>query len=189
MWSEEEARQLRALKLDPVQDPPEKLVPLVEHFKSGRSTFAVTEGNGPVQVSKGLARKVNDLAAQGMLDWVLNRREPNLSPINETSELKSWIRDHLREASRTVEAYKQELAWQIETVETALGQCNKATVFTDHYGLTEEKIIDSMRSHDHQLTALDEEFHRSLSKGNEDVERAKELAKEIGHRLDNWLAI
>lgn len=73
-WNSEEAKRLKALRLDPVQNPPEKLTRLVNYFKSpGASIFGVTEGGSDFHVSKGLARKVRDLTGDGRLDWVLKR--------------------------------------------------------------------------------------------------------------------
>ena len=61
--------------MDPIRNTPGKLRPLVEHFlKPGASVFAVTEGDGPIRVSKALARKVRDLTSKGELRWVLEDR-------------------------------------------------------------------------------------------------------------------
>ena len=61
-WNSEEVKELRKLRLDPIRNTPDKLRSLVEHFlKPGASVFSVTEGKGPVRVSKTLARKVRDL--------------------------------------------------------------------------------------------------------------------------------
>ena len=61
-WNTEEVKKLRRLRLDPIRNTPDRLRSLVEHFlKPGASVFAVTEGDGPVRVSKTLARKVRDL--------------------------------------------------------------------------------------------------------------------------------
>ena len=71
-WTREEVRELKRLRLDPVRNTPAKFRLLVEHFlKPGASVFAVTEGEGPVRVSKALARKVRDLTLGGALDWVV----------------------------------------------------------------------------------------------------------------------
>jgi hypothetical protein len=70
-WSKEEINKLRELSIDPVQNDPEKLIRLIKHFLSGRSKFAVTEGSGPVKVSKGLATKVQNLCWDGKLNWLV----------------------------------------------------------------------------------------------------------------------
>ena len=71
-WTREETTELRRLRLDPIRNTPAKLRLLVEHFlKPEASVFAVTEGDGPVRVSKALARKVRDLTLNGALGWVV----------------------------------------------------------------------------------------------------------------------
>ena len=71
-WTREEVRELRRLRLDPIRNTPAKLRLLVAHFlKPEASVFAVTEGDGPVRVSKALARKVRDLTLEGALGWVV----------------------------------------------------------------------------------------------------------------------
>ena len=73
-WSADQVRRLKTLRLDPVQNSPGKLLPLVRHFKGPKpSIFAVTEGSGEDHVSSGLARKVRDLVSKGELDWLLDR--------------------------------------------------------------------------------------------------------------------
>jgi len=71
-WTREEVRELKKLRLDPIRNTPAKLRLLVAHFlKPEASVFAVTEGDGPVRVSKALARKVRDLTMEGALGWVV----------------------------------------------------------------------------------------------------------------------
>ena len=58
--------------LDPIQNTPDKRRSLVAHLlEPGASVFAVNEGDGPVKVSKALARKVRDLTLKGALGWVV----------------------------------------------------------------------------------------------------------------------
>ena len=74
-WNREEVKELKRLRLDPLRNTPDELRPLVEHFlKPGSSVFAVAEGDGPVRVSKALARKVRDLTSKGALGWVVEDR-------------------------------------------------------------------------------------------------------------------
>ena len=71
-WTREEVTELKRLRLDPIRNTPAKFRSLVAHFlKPGASVFAVTEGEGPVKVSKALARKVRDLTLGRALDWVV----------------------------------------------------------------------------------------------------------------------
>ena len=66
-WTREEVRELRRLRLDPIRNTPDKLRPLVAHFlKPEASVFAVTEDDGPVRVSKALARKSMQTCWQGV---------------------------------------------------------------------------------------------------------------------------
>lgn len=74
-WSEDEEKKLKGTRLSPRRNTPEKLGTLVRHFMNNGTIWAVTEGDGPVRVSKGLARKVNRLIRSGDLRWVLDRSE------------------------------------------------------------------------------------------------------------------
>ena len=83
----EEVRELKKLRLDPIRNTPAKLRLLVAHFlKPGASVFAVTEGDGPVRVSKALARKVRDLTLEGALGWVVEDglRKEGDDPLGES---------------------------------------------------------------------------------------------------------
>lgn len=99
IWTQEEAQRLRELRLDPVQDPPGKLIPLVNHFYSGGSIFAVTGGKGAVQVSRDLARKVLRLCQNGELKWlleeahdeaVMQHSQPGVLSTDEGAKSKEW---------------------------------------------------------------------------------------------------
>ena len=70
-WTSEEIKELKKLSLDGQRSYPEKMYALVHHFSENRSVWRVTQGDGPVRVSVGLARKVRDLVRDGKLDWVL----------------------------------------------------------------------------------------------------------------------
>ena len=70
-WTDEKEHKLRSLHLSPQRNPPVNLRQLASHFSEGGSIFGVTEGDRPVSVSKGLARKVKQLTINGELDWLL----------------------------------------------------------------------------------------------------------------------
>ena len=90
-WNSEEVKELRRLRLDPIRNTPARLRLLVAHFlKPEASVFAVTEGDGPVRVSKALARKVRDLTLEGALGWVVE------------DGLRKEGKDHLREPWATL---------------------------------------------------------------------------------------
>ena len=76
-WSEEEKVRLKALRLDPARRDREELTSLASHFKSGGSTYSVTDTGKPMSASQGLARKIKALTDNGALDWVLDTREPS----------------------------------------------------------------------------------------------------------------
>ena len=82
-WTPEEQRLLKSLRLDPIRNDREKLIALVEHFQKGGGIWTVSEaGTGPVLVSRGLARKVRNLARDHKLDWLLTAGA-NLIDISE----------------------------------------------------------------------------------------------------------
>ncbi|MFC1944494.1 hypothetical protein ACFLX5_03245 [Chloroflexota bacterium] len=72
-WTNDEVEKLRGLHLSPEKNLRSKLVTLVRHFQKNGTVFAVTDGCGPINVSKGLANKVRNLTRDCKLDWVLNR--------------------------------------------------------------------------------------------------------------------
>ena len=80
IWTEAERKKLRALGSDPVRSSREKLIALREHFKKGRSVWAVTEGQKVPEASCSgdLARKVGKLTLEGKLDWI--QREAQTTP-------------------------------------------------------------------------------------------------------------
>jgi len=120
-WTREEVRELKRLRLDPIRNTPAKLRPLVEHFlKPGASVFAVTEGEGPVRVSKALARKVRDLTSGGALDWVVGegpRKEDG--PSGEPWAILLWR--YPGEFVAAVAAYQGELEFEVQAKEIASG--------------------------------------------------------------------
>ena len=71
-WTPEEINMLKSTHIDPVKSDREKLIALVNYFKKGGGIFSVSEGGtGPVNVSRGLGRKVRDLTRDHKLDWLL----------------------------------------------------------------------------------------------------------------------
>ena len=72
-WNSDQKRRLKELHIDPVKTPPERLKKIVDYFrKPGASVFEITEGNGPLRVSKELARKIRKYVEEGKLDWVMD---------------------------------------------------------------------------------------------------------------------
>jgi len=125
-WNREEVRELRRLRLGPIRNAPAKLRSLVEYFlKPGASVFAVTEGDGPVRVSKALARKVRDLTLKGALGWVV---EDTVRKEGEDHLGEPWVTLLWRypaEFAAAVAAYQGELEFEVQAKEIAGG--NRAT--------------------------------------------------------------
>ncbi len=72
-WTADEEKRLKELRLSPRRNAPEKLQTLVQHLMNNGTVWAVTEGDGPLKVSKDLARIVSHLTKSGDLAWVLDR--------------------------------------------------------------------------------------------------------------------
>jgi hypothetical protein len=76
-WTREEVRELKKLRLDPIRNTPARLRLLVAHFlKPEASVFAVTEGDGPVRVSKaqeGAGPDAGRIAWLGSRGWTSER--------------------------------------------------------------------------------------------------------------------
>ena len=112
--------------MDPIRNTPAKFRLLVAHFlKPGASVFAVTEGDGPVRVSKALARKVRDLTLKGALGWVVENavRKEGEDHLGEPWTTLLWR--YPAEFASAVAAYQAELEFEVQTKEIATG--NRAT--------------------------------------------------------------
>ena len=121
-WTREEVKELRRLRLDPIRNTPAKLRLLVAHFlKPGASVFALTEGDGPVRVSKALARKVRDLTSKGEMGWVVEDRlrEEGDDPFGQPWATLLW--HYPKEFAAAVAAYQAELEFEIQAKEIARG--------------------------------------------------------------------
>jgi hypothetical protein len=142
-WNSEEVKELRRLRLDPIQNTPDKIRLLVEHFlKPGASVFAVTEGDGPVRVSKTLARKVRDLTSKGEMGWVLEDRprEEGDDPFGQPWVTLLW--NYPKEFAAAVAAYQSELEFEVQAKEIASGD---RVTFTRQATRYEQDHIPSWR--------------------------------------------
>ena len=122
-WSQEEVRELKRLRLDPIRNTPAKFRLLVEHFlKPGASVFAVTEGDGPVRVSKTLARKVRDLTSKGEMGWVVEDRllKEGEDPFGQPWVTLLW--SYPKEFAAAIAAYQGELEFEVQAKEIADGR-------------------------------------------------------------------
>ena len=95
MWSEDEEKQLKTLTLSPHVNTPERLRTLVQHFMNSGTVWGVTEGDGPLSVSKVLARKISRLTRSGELAWVLDRSAP--PPTAQVQTAENELGPHQRE--------------------------------------------------------------------------------------------
>ena len=84
------------LRLSPRKNAPDKLLKLIHHFVDNGTVWAVTEGVGPLRVSKELAKKVKTLTLSGQLAWVLDRSAP-LPSERQTSTREKELGPHERE--------------------------------------------------------------------------------------------
>jgi len=185
-WTREEVRELRRLRLDPIRNTPAKLRLLVAHFlKPEASVFAVTEGDGPVRVSKALARKVRDLTLEGALGWVVEDR------------LRKEGEDHLGEPWATllwrypaefaaVAAYQGELEFEVQAKEIASGNRATFTRQATRYGPGNRPFVEAIFNRDAKLRDLRRGHRAALESG--DATTARSIGKQIGELLDGWVS-
>ena len=183
-WSKADALHLKHLHLDPIQNTPDRLKSLVDHFKTpGASVFQVTEGVGPANVSKTLARKIRTLVGEGSLDWVLDQ---NLTPgsTNSPGVLDELMWQYPVEFACAAEAYKNELEFRIQVAEIVEGK--RATVSR---GLQESSpwlrpFISSLMS-GKEIMECSGLFDRAI--GNARIKEARQIGSKIGVLLDQAL--
>ena len=186
-WSNEDKLRLKKLHIDPVRSPPERLKEMVNYFrKPGASVFAITEGDGPLQVSKSLARKVRDYQAEGALDWVMGQK-PGRSDQQFNSEWREWLLSNSAEFAQAVEAYGQELSRQIRSAEIHLGLRATFTPSRVRYGPKHQPFIESIFSRDPDLADVKKALESAISQG--DIDTAKMLSKKVGEGLASRISI
>lgn len=186
-WTDEQKRMLRDIHICPVRNPPGKLKKMVDHFrKPGASVFAITEGNGPLNVSTHLARKVRDCEAKGSLDWMLDETTGRIDQRYD-AEWRNWLLSHAAEFSLAVEAYMQKLARQVQSAEIHLGLRSGAMAPKISYGPLHRPYVESIFSRDLLLSDVRRKFESALGEG--DVDAAGELRVRIGAALVSRIAI
>jgi|TARA_B100000315_G_scaffold36849_1_gene31452 hypothetical protein len=186
-WTQEEVRGLKKLRLDPIRNTPGKLRPLVEHFlKPGSSVFAVTEGDGPVRVSKALARKVRDLTSKGELGWVLEDRlrEEGYDPFGQPWVTLLWR--YPKEFAAAVAAYQAELEFEMQAKEIAGGDRVSFTRQATRYGPEHKPFVEAIFNRDAGLRDLRRSHRAALD--SDDVETARSISIQIGESLDGWVS-
>ena len=171
-WNREEVRELRRLRLDPIRNAPTKLRSLVEHFlKPGASVFVVTEGDGPVRVSKALARKVRDLTLKGALGWVVEARlrKEGEDPFGEPWTTLLWR--YPAEFAAAVADYQGELEFEVQA---------------NRYGPDHRPFVEAIFNRDAKLRDLRRGQRAALESG--DAATAWSIGMQIGESLDGWVS-
>ncbi|MCH7552521.1 MAG: hypothetical protein IIC82_00780 [Chloroflexi bacterium] len=186
-WNSDQKRRLKALHIDPVRNPPEKLREIAKHFrKPGASVFAITEGDGPLRVSKELARKIRKYVEEGKLDWVMD--ETSVQPGQGfDSEWRDWLLSNPAQFSQAVDAYLQELGRQIQSAEIHQGL--RATIMSPRapYGPTDQLFVESIFSRDLELADIRARFNSALKKGK--IAEARKFSEKVGEGLVSRIAI
>jgi hypothetical protein len=186
-WNSEEVKELRRLRLDPIRNPPDRLRSLVEHFlKPGASVFAVTEGNGPVRVSKALARKVRDMTLEGALGWVVEDglRKEGDDPFGQPWATLLWR--YPKEFAAAVAAYQGELEFEVQTKEIASGNRATFTRQATRYGPDHRPFVGAIFNRDAGLRDLRRGYRAVIDSG--DTATARLISIQIGESLDGWIS-
>lgn len=92
MWSADEERKLRELRIDPARSSRARLKALVEHFSSGGTLYSVTANGIPELATRELARKVRDATKEGRLGWlVTSEGDLQVSEDPALASRRHWI--------------------------------------------------------------------------------------------------
>ena len=185
-WTMEEVKELRRLRLDPIRNTPAKLRLLVGHFlKPEASVFAVTEGDGPVRVSKALARKVRDLTLEGALGWVVEDglRKEGDDPLGQPWATLLWR--YPAEFAAAVAAYQGELEFEVQAKEIASGNRATFTRQATRYGPSHSPFVEAIFNRDAKLRDLRRGHRAALDSG--DAATARSIGIQIGELLGGWV--
>ena len=186
-WNSEEVKELRRLRLDPIRNTPDKLRLLVEHFlKPGSSVFAVTEGKGPVRVSKALARKVRDLTLKGDMGWVVEDRirKEGDDPFGQPWATLLWR--YPKEFAAAVAAYQAELEFEVQVKEIESGNRATFTRQATRYGPDHRPFVEAIFNRDAGVRDLRRGHRAALD--SDDVATARSIGMQIGELLDGWVS-
>jgi hypothetical protein len=186
-WNREEVKELRRLRLDPIRNTPAKLRLLVEHFlKPDASVFAVTEGKGPVRVSKALARNVRDLTSKGEMGWVVEDRllKEGEDPFGQPWVTLLW--SYPKEFAAAVAAYQGELEFQIQAKEIADEDRVTFTRQATRYGPDHKPFVEAIFNRDAGLRDLRRSHRAALE--SDDVATARSISIQIGELLNGLIS-
>ena len=175
------------MRLDPIRNTPAKLRLLVAHFlKPEASVFAVTEGDGPVRVSKALARKVRDLTLEGALGWVVEDglRKEGDDPLGQPWATLLWR--YPAEFAAAVAAYQGELEFEVQAKEIANGNRATFTRQATRYGPSHRPFVEAIFNRDAKLRDLRRGHRAALDSG--DAATARSIGIQIGELLDGWVS-
>ena len=181
IWTLEETNLLKRFRIDAVRNTPKRLAILVQHFKQpGATVYRVTEGNGPVLVSKNLARKIRNLSVQGSLDWVLKKG------LGLPQEEKTGIQSQLAlrypvEFITAVEAYKKELGFRVQSLEIAQGQRSSIDRDLVKVGLASRPFVLALLS-DPRMERADNRFNQAIVDVN--LDEAQLIKDQINRIID-----
>jgi len=184
-WTSEEVRELKKLRLDPIRNTPAKLRQLVGHFlKPDASVFSVTEGEGPVRVSKALARKVRDLTLEGALGWVVEDglRKEGDDPLGQPWATLLWR--YPAEFAAAVAAYQGELEFEVQAKEIANGNRATFTRQATRYGPGHRPFVEAIFNRDAKLRDLRRGHRAALDSG--DAATARLIGIQIWELLGGW---
>jgi len=186
-WTKEETTELRRLRLDPIRNTPAKLRLLVAHFlKPGASVFAVTEGDGPVRVSKALARKVRDLTLEGALGWVVEDavRKDGEDHLGEPWAALLWR--YPAEFAAAVAAYQGELEFEVQSKEIANGNRATFTRQATRSGPGHRPFVEAIFNRDAKLRDLRRGHRAALDSG--EAATARSIGIQIAELLNGWVS-
>ena len=101
MWSADEERKLKELRIDAARSDRARLKALVEHFSSGGTLYDVTDNGNPTYASQELARKIKDLTQRGRLGWLATPGgDLRVSEDPTLASREHWV--DLKNAARTL---------------------------------------------------------------------------------------
>ena len=173
--------------LDPIQNTPDKRRSLVAHLlEPGASVFAVNEGDGPVKVSKALARKVRDLTLKGALGWVVEDavRKEEEDHLGEPWATLLW--HYPAEFAAAIAAYQGELEFEVQTGEKASGNRATFTRQSARYGPGHRPFVEAIFNRNAKLRDLRRGHHATLD--SDDAATARLVSIQIGELLDGWVS-
>ena len=189
-WTKDEKLRLKEMHIDPVRSSPERLKEMVNYFRTPDSSiWAITEGHGPLKVSKSLGRKIRDYVEEGALNWLMDESSGSTNQWFDT-DWRGWLLSKPVEFLQAVDAYRQDLGLQIQTAKIHLGL---RTTFEPRrpprvrYGPRHHPFVESIFSRDQELTNIRAEFKSAI--GQDEISRAKILSGKIVEGLVSRIAI